>query len=430
MLKFFVFLFCFSLCGAANFTSTHGKLSVSGGKILNSSNQEIVLRGMSFYWYNGPWGGGQPGNSFYTSANVSSLANNWNANVVRAAIGNVQQGPSDALAMAKNMISWAYSAGIYVIIDNHSHIAHRPAHSTAAQNFFRDVSAYVKQNNYTHVIYEIYNEPVCDWDQANGDQNCASTQKTTWEQIKTYAETVISVIRANDADGLIIVGTPGYSSNISAAKNNPINGRNILYALHFYAGTSAHGYYRPSVEAAYCDGFPVFVSEWGTSESSGGGNVNTSNSNTWISLLEAAKVSYVNWSLSNTSESSAALTSTNVDGGLTTSGSYVRYLFWLNLGGYSVSDVGLSEKTITCATPIIKSEISAKHWSFDASKGIFVFEKSGGSLAIYNLRGERKAIFDVSNNIYKSVAIWNLCSGLQTWRRNQQKNNFPKMRFL
>jgi len=569
MLKFRIFfvavLVAFSLSNAANFTTTHGKLSVSGGKILNKNSQEVVLRGMSFYWYNGPWGGGQPGNSFYTSSNVSAVANNWNASVIRAAIGNVQQNPSDALGMAKNMMDWANSAGIYVIIDNHSHIAHRSAHSTAAQNFFKDVSAYVKQKNYTHVIYEIYNEPVCDWDQAN-NSNCASNQKTTWAQIKSYAETVINVIRANDQDGLIIVGTPGYSSDISAARNSPISGKNILYALHFYAGTSGHSNYRLALEAAYCNNFPVFVSEWGTSESSGGGNVNTSNSNTWISLLEAAKVSHANWSLSNTSETSAALTGSDVNGGLTTSGSYVKNLFKLNNSGTSLSSVGLSTQTINCnttgpagpdgrisfgsngslanfasktdadsinakfwvlvnkaptftadytfvsigkpgtyliqfytgstengkvswsgrgissgeaqitssgslstyqytepklltvteapetplhlsfqmssanslyaayvyaysadsldsikynITPIKNLAMSAANWSFDVSKGIFLFSQSGGSLAIYNLRGERKAIFAVGKN---NISVKALPSGtyIAVYRRGSE----------
>ncbi|MDR1830680.1 MAG: glycoside hydrolase family 5 protein [Candidatus Fibromonas sp.] len=542
---FFTFLFALALANAANFTSTHGKLSVSGGKILNKSNQEIVLRGMSLYWYNGPWGGVQPGNDFYTSNVVSGLANNWGANVVRAAIGNVQQNPSNALSMAKSMMDWANSAGIYVIIDNHSHTAHRSAHATAANNFFRDVSAYVKQKSYTHVLYEIYNEPLCDNDQTN-NINCNANQRTTWAQIKTFAQPVITTIRGNDPDGLIIIGTPYYSSNISAARNDPISGKNLLYALHFYAGESGHGNYREALKAAYCANFPVFVSEWGTSPASGNGTISTSNSNTWISLLEAAKVSHANWSLSNTNETSAALTGTSITGGLTNSGTYVKNLMRLNSGA-TLSAVGLTAQTIDCGssvptgpngrigfgtngslanflsksgadsvfakynalvnksatftasytftgierpgtyliqfytgstangtvswsgrgissgqaqitssgaldtykytepqlitvtespeTPLnlsfnmpsantlhavyvytytadsldsIKFNISSpvqrlatggKHWTFDAATSVFIFEKTGGSLAIYNLRGERKAIFPASGRV-------------------------------
>jgi len=530
---FFTFLFALALANAANFTSTHGKLSVSGGKILNKSNQEIVLRGMSLYWYNGPWQGGQPGNQFYTSNIVSGLADNWGANVVRAAIGDKN------VNMAKSMMDWASTAGIYVIIDNHSHNAHNE--TSAVQNFFREVSAYVKSKGYTHVIYEIYNEPLCS--DGSNNNNCT---KTTWAQIKTFSQSVISTIRGNDPDGLIIVGTPSYSSNISAARNDPISGKNLLYALHFYAGESGHGNYREALKAAYCANFPVFVSEWGTSPASGNGTISTSNSNTWISLLEAAKVSHANWSLSNTNETSAALTGTSITGGLTNSGTYVKNLMRLNSGA-TLSAVGLTAQTIDCGssvptgpngrigfgtngslanflsksgadsvyakswalvnksatftasytftgierpgtyliqfytgstangtvswsgrgissgqaqitssgaldtykytepqlitvtespeTPLnlsfnmpsantlhavyvytytadsldsIKFNISSpvqrlatggKHWTFDAAAGVFIFEKTGGSLAIYNLRGERKAIFPASGRV-------------------------------
>jgi len=397
-LALFAFVFA-GVCAAATFTTVNGKLSVSGGKILNQSGNVFVLRGMSFYWYNGPWTGGQPGNQFYTSANVSALADNWGANVVRAAIGNVQQNPSDALSMAKSMIQWAYNAKIYVIIDNHSHIAHRSGHNTAAQNFFRDVSAYVKQNGYTHVIYEIYNEPVCDWDQPN-NTDCQSTPITTWDQIKSYAETVINVIRQNDADGLIIVGTPSFSSGINAARGNPISGKNLLYTLHFYAGQSAHGNYRSSVRTSYCNDFPIFVSEWGTSQASGSGTISTSSSDTWISLLEAAKISHANWSLVNNGQTSAALTSTSVTGGLTESGTYVKNLLRLNTGA-TLSQVGLTDEPITCASPISTKElaVSSGHWNFDVATNSFVFDKNEGSLAIYNLQGERLRLFAVQGSI-------------------------------
>jgi endoglucanase len=344
----FAFLLAFSLCGAANFTSTHGKLSVSGRKILNKNTQEVVLRGMSMYWYNGPWQGGQPGNQFYTSAVVSSLANDWGASVVRAAIGD------KSVSMAKSMMDWANSAGIYVIIDNHSHNAHNE--TSAVQNFFRDVSAYAKEKGYTHVIYEIYNEPVC----SNGSNDAANCTKTTWTQIKTFAQSVISTIRTNDPDGLIIVGTPGYSSSISSARADPLTGtyaKNVLYALHFYAGSNSHNSYKNSLKTAYCNDFPVFVTEWGTSASDGGGTINTSNSNDWISLLEAAKVSHANWSLSNTNESSAALNGTNINNNLTTSGAYVKNLMKLNgtanitgICAPNASTQCLTQQTINCST--------------------------------------------------------------------------------
>jgi len=324
-----------ALCHAANFTTTHGKLKVSGGKILNKSDQEVVLRGMSLYWYNGPWGGGQPGNQFYTQQVVSDLANDWGASLVRAAIGNVQQNPNDALGMAKNMMDWANNAGIYVIIDNHSHTAHNETQNV--QNFFSEVSKYAKEKNYTHVIYELYNEP---------------QQGTTWAQIKTFAQAVIPTIRSNDPDGLIVVGTPAMSSSIGVAKSDPLTGtnaHNVLYTLHFYAGETGHNLYKDALRGVYCADVPIFVTEWGTSPASGNGTISTSNGNSWISLLESAKISHANWSLSNTNETSAALYGTSITSNLTASGTYVKNLMKLNSGS-SLSNVGLTAQTIDCSS--------------------------------------------------------------------------------
>ena len=388
--KVAIFVFVLAcLCYAASFTTTHGKLKVVGGKIQDKNNNEIVLRGMSLYWYQGPWSGGQPGDQFYTSNVVSGLANNWNANVVRAAIGNVQQSPSTALTMAKNMMDWANSAGIYVIIDNHSHIAHRSVHATAANNFFREVSAYVKSKSYTHVLYEIYNEPVYDNDTWNAHDSPSNATRTTWAQIKSYSQTIISTIRANDADGLIIVGTPYYSSGISTARADPINGQNLLYALHFYAGEAAHSNYREAVKGAYCNNFPIFASEWGTSPASGNGNINTSNSNTWLNLLETAKYSHANWSLSNASETSAALNSADINGSLKASGTYIKNIFRLNTSGTSLSSVGLSQLSLDCSSNvpwepdgIIKMNTSALFSNTQDKDGVNVISSDYGDVFV------------------------------------------------
>ena len=173
--------------------------------------------------------------------------------------------------------------------------------------------------------------------------------------------------------------------------------------MHFYAGTSAHGNYRIALEAAYCNDFPVFVTEWGTSEASGGGSINTNSSNTWISLLEAAKVSHTNWSLSRTNESSAALTGTSItaSGGTTASGTYVRNLMRLN-NGASLTDVGLTERTINCPGTSLwpnKNLPITGRWSWDAHSQSFAFESSGGHLAIYSMSGERKALFSASGHV-------------------------------
>jgi len=304
------------------------KLSVNGRDIIKNG-EKFVLRGMSLYWYKGPWNGGQPGDRFYTEETVMALANNWGANLVRAAIGNVYQDTPNAINMAKNMIEWANNAGIYVIIDNHSHEAHRPAHSVAAHNFFRDVSAYVRERGYNHVIYEIYNEPVCDWDQVNVT-NCGSTPITSWATVKEFSEGVINTIRSNDPDGIILVGTPFFSSRIHQVLpdrnlGGPILGQNnIMYVFHYYASESSHLGYQERLREFYCQNLPLFITEWGTTPASGNGTINIDNNNSWMSLIEGAGISWANWSLSNAGESSAALTTVDVNGSTKESGTIVK----------------------------------------------------------------------------------------------------------
>jgi endoglucanase len=333
-------------------------LYVCGRQLMKNGNS-IVLRGMSLYWYTGPWGGNNKlGNAYYTENTVQVLANNWGANLVRVAIGSLgtsYEDMNDALDISKKMMDWTKNHGIYVIIDNHSHIAHRPGPAASAKNFFRDISAYVKQKGYTHVIYEIYNEPVCD-DNEPQRPNCNDVDKQTkWSQIKQYAQEVISVIRGNDPDGVIIVGTPNYSSYLTSGglpppavpgpMDDPITGqKNIMYGFHFYA--ASHNSYKNRVRRAYCNDFPIFVSEWGTGAADGGGSVNTAESNSWMSIMEGAGLSWANWSLIQSSQSSGALSSSDVAGGTSTSGTLVKsYIKELN-AGRSVS--GVTPETITC----------------------------------------------------------------------------------
>ena len=81
-----------------------------------------------------------------------------------------------------------------------------------------------------------------------------------------------------------------------------------MYTFHFYAATH-QDYYRNKVQTAINKGLPVFVSEFGISESSGNGAIDKKEADTWISFLKKNKISYVCWSLSNKAESCSLLKS-------------------------------------------------------------------------------------------------------------------------
>ena len=92
-----------------------------------------------------------------------------------------------------------------------------------AKEFFEEMAE--TYGGSPNVIYEICNEP-------NGTN-------VTWQEIKAYAKFIIPAIRAIAPDSVIIVGTDTWSQDVRAAAEAPLNFTNVLYALHFYAGTNA-----------------------------------------------------------------------------------------------------------------------------------------------------------------------------------------------
>jgi len=147
------------------------------------------VAGNSFFWSNGMFGQ----DLFYTAETVRWLAQDWGAQIVRAAmavdngntpieqVGGYLTRPLDNKRNLQVVVNAAIESGIYVIIDYHSHAAERD--TQAAVDFFSEMASLY--GGYNNVIYEIYNEPV----------------NTGWPQIKAYAQQVIPAIRQRDPDG-------------------------------------------------------------------------------------------------------------------------------------------------------------------------------------------------------------------------------------
>ena len=182
---------------------------------------------------------------------------------------------------------------MYVIIDWHILSDGNPVkNKKQAMSFFKYMAK--KYKNQNNIFYEICNEP-------NGD--------TSWNRIKGYASSVIKIIRKYDKKNIILVGTPTWSQDVDVAADSPIKGySNIMYTFHFYAATHGDSY-RQKVQAAIQKGLPVFVSEFGISESSGNGRIDKNEANKWMQFLKKNKISYVCWSLCNKNESCSLLKS-------------------------------------------------------------------------------------------------------------------------
>ena len=185
----------------------------------------------------------------------------------------------------------AIANDLYVIIDWHILSDGDPmAHVAEAEAFFSEMAQ--RYQNTPNVLYEICNEP-------NGNVSWSGS-------VKPYAQRVIRAIRAHSPKAVILVGSPTWSQDIHLAAADPLEGENLMYTLHFYAGT--HGaQLRQRIDDALAKGLPIFVSEWGTSRADGSGGVFLQESQVWLDFLEARGISWCNWSLCDKDETSAAL---------------------------------------------------------------------------------------------------------------------------
>lgn len=295
---------------------THGKLSVKGTDIVDMNGDKYQLKGVSTHgitWFP----------DYVNKEAFETLRDDWGANLIRLAMytdtgdsyGYCSGGDKDEiLALVDKGVSAATELGMYVIVDWHILSDSDPNnHIDDAKEFFDKVSKkYAAQEN---VIYEICNEP-------NGG--------TQWSSVKSYAETIIPVIRANDKDALIIVGTPNWSQDVDIASQDPITGYdNIMYAVHFYAATHKDDL-RNKVKTALDNELPVFVSEFSLCDASGNGGIDYDSSDEWFELINENNLSYSSWSLCNKNETSALIKSDSTatgsfsDGDLSDTGKYVR----------------------------------------------------------------------------------------------------------
>ncbi|SCF13375.1 endoglucanase [Micromonospora haikouensis] len=294
----------------------NGQLRVCGVNLCNRYGKPIQLRGMSTHglqWFA----------QCYNDASLDALSKDWLADLLRVSMYVQEDGyetdPAGFTNRVNTLVDEATERGMYALIDFHTLTPGDPMFNLErAKTFFAAVSA--RHANKNNVIYEVTNEP-------NG---------VSWSTIKNYAEQVIPIIRANDPDAIVIVGTRGWSSlgvseggNSTEVINNPVNASNIMYAFHFYAASHKDNY-RAELERAAAR-IPMFVTEFGTVTYTGGGAVDVASSNTWMDLLDRLKISYANWTFSDADEGSAAFRPGTCYGGtytgtsvLTDSGNYMR----------------------------------------------------------------------------------------------------------
>ncbi|SDT38399.1 cellulase family glycosylhydrolase [Actinoplanes derwentensis] len=272
----------------------NGQLKVCGRQLCNAQGKAIQLRGMSTHglqWYS----------NCVNDASLNVLANEWNAAVLRISMyiqeGGYETDPAGFTAKVNDYIEKATARGLYAIVDWHMLSPGDPNFNLArAKTFFQQIAA--RHKDKTNILYEIANEP----------------SDVHWASIKSYADQLIPVIRAQDPDGVVLVGTEDWSSlgasgdgqGVSRILANPVNAANIMYTFHFYAA-SHDDYYLTTFRDAIAK-LPMFVTEFGTQQATGDGGNDFARAQQYLDLMAQSKVSWVNWNYSDDMRSGAVFT--------------------------------------------------------------------------------------------------------------------------
>ena len=290
----------------------HGALHVDLNtlKLTDANGNPFQLRGVSTHGIN--WADvGYPYVNFQSFKNARDVLG---ANAVRLVnytteyYGYVDKGSadksqsyvqSDMKYRIDKGVKCATALGMYAIVDWHVLKDLNPlTNKEVAKQYFEYMSAQYK--DYDNILYEICNEP-------NGG--------TSWSDIKKYAEEIIPIIRKNDPDAIIIVGTPTWSQDVDIAKNDPLkdsDGKlmsNVMYTVHFYAAEHTENY-RNKVKAAVGT-IPIFCTEYGMCMASGSGANNFTQATAWLDYLDSECISYFVWNLSQKPETSSLFVSGN-----------------------------------------------------------------------------------------------------------------------
>ena len=290
------------------------------GTALTAGGQPVAMHGVSLGWHN-IWP------RFYNADAVRTLCRDWNARIIRAAIGadshaaadnpGIHSGyceePSFALDKLYAVVDAAIEYGAYVIVDWHSHVIH----TREAAAFFSAVATRYK--GVPNVIYELFNEPVCpsfETERSYADLGDEQKMNSYWQELKAYAHTLIEAITSvDDSNPLILMGCPAWDQRIDLAASDPVEGYpNLMYTVHFYAGTHG-GWLRDRTEAAVRSGLPVLISECAGCNADGDGPIDAQAWKEWSGWADSLGISMLAWSISDKAETCSMITPQGSDGG-------------------------------------------------------------------------------------------------------------------
>jgi len=275
--------------------SSHGELKVSGTDLVDANGDKFRLVGVSTHGLQ--WAG-----QYINTSTFENLRNTFGINCMRLSLYTGEGGYCTSTdEKAKSLynlvvegIKICTALDMYVIVDWHMLGADETVdgdenplyYKKEAVGFFDKITKEFK--DYKNILFEIMNEP-------SGD--------TTWADCKTYANTIIPVIRNNMPNAVILVGNPKWSADLVSVAKDPLKFGNIMYTFHFYAADNCET--SKLTTAIGTKKLPVFITEHGGMDADGDGKMNYTNLTKWYSVLDQYNLSFVAWNLSNTKGSAS-----------------------------------------------------------------------------------------------------------------------------
>jgi endoglucanase len=409
----------------------HGRMKAVGHKLVGeNSGVAVQVRGMSCCWNCPSWA--QATDRLWSAATVDAMVDGWKVEVLRAAMaanddngcgGDYQHDKTKSINRVKTVVDRAIERDIYVLIDWHSHKAHNQ--QDAVINFF--VNEMRDYHNVPNVIFEIFNEP----------------EELAWSSVvKPYSQAVVNAIRNAGANNLILIGTPYADQDPDIATRDPVTGVDLAYVLHFYAtshklnsatwgswrdGSNGSKTFQTAAQNALNDNKPLFVSEWGTVSSDGGGSPDISSSNAWHAFMDQHKISSCMWQISNVAEGSSIFTS---GFNIPTSGNDAG---WTNQNNMSANGKYIYEKFASYAAsadwrnsvPIAIPKTASSQIKVQAISNSIVLENlpRNANVEVYNLHG--KLIYSANSVNSQILKIPVQTKGLYIVKTGNEVINVP-----
>jgi hypothetical protein len=247
-------------------SSNPPRLHVAGNRLKDPNGQTVVLRGVALIdlGFLQDWEGGatQMIDRLTDTNDTQGNSPGWYPKVVRipvvppdAASGwphPFDPSSNDFNDLLRTVVDYCGQKGLYVIIDWH-YVANTFDHIFSTSYFWEYIAP--KFANDTHVMFELFNEPI----------NAGATELDRWLSVRYDMQTWIDIVRRNAPDTIILVGGPSYSQIIGPTATYPVDGDNIAYVAHLYPGhwlSSSQSWYTNHITTAAA-AHPVIVTEWG-----------------------------------------------------------------------------------------------------------------------------------------------------------------------